>query len=81
MRFRFKGLNEYVKKLEALSNSFNAEVCVENAVTEGSKVVSEMTLDALNKLPVDDRKWATEENKRQGLFTSVPVYIICSPPV
>ena len=67
MRFRFKGLNEYVKKLEALSNSFNAEVCVENAVTEGSKVVSEMTLDALNKLPVDDRKWATEENKRQGL--------------
>lgn len=67
MRFRFKGLKEYVKKIENLSNSLNAEVCVENAVTEGSKVVSKITLEALEKMPTDDRRWATPENKRNGL--------------
>lgn len=67
MRYRFKGLNEYVKKLENLSNHFNAEVCVENAVTKGSEVVSKMTLEELHKLPTDDRKWVDPPDKRKGL--------------
>lgn len=67
MRYRFKGLNEYVKKLENLSNAFNAEVCVENAVTKGSEVVSEMTLKELRAMPTDDRRWVNPPDKRQGL--------------
>lgn len=67
MRYRFKGLNEYVKKLENLSNAFNAEVCVENAVTKGSEVVSEITLKELRSMPTDDRRWVDPPDKRQGL--------------
>jgi len=67
MRYRFKGLDKYVNQLESLSNPYNTQVCIENAVTEGSKVVSEMTLAELEKMPTDDRKWATEADKRRGL--------------
>lgn len=67
MRYRFKGLNEYVRKLENLSNTFNAEICVENAVTKGSQVVAEYTVKELNGLPVDNKKWATQEDKRHGV--------------
>lgn len=67
MRYRFKGLNEYVKKLEALSNTFNAEVCVENAVTKGAEVVSEITLKELQAMPTDDRRWVNPPDKRTGL--------------
>lgn len=66
MKYRFKGLKEYVKKLENLSNSFNAQVCVENAVTEGSKVVSELTLKELQGLPTDE-KWGTPESPKKGI--------------
>lgn len=69
MKYRFKGLDKYVKTLENLSNSWNAEVCVENAVTAGAKVVSEMTLDALQKLPTDDTPWVEPPDKRKGLRT------------
>lgn len=69
MRYRFKGLNQYVKKLENLSNSLNAEVCVENAVTKGSEVVSEITLEELRKMPTDDRRWVDPPDKRKGLRT------------
>lgn len=54
MRYRFKGLNEYVAKLERLSNKFNAEMCVEVAVDAGAKVVDEYTVRELEKLPTDD---------------------------
>lgn len=67
MRYRFKGLNEYVKKLENLSNAFNAEVCVENAVTKGSEVVSEITLKELRAMPTDDRRWVNPPDQRKGL--------------
>lgn len=68
MRFRFKGLKEYVAKLENLSNPFNAEVCVENAVTKGAEVVSEMTLDALKSMQTDD-SWGTSDKKRKSIRT------------
>lgn len=54
MKYRFKGLKEYVEKLERLSNPFNTEVCIENAVGEGAKVVSEYTVNELQGLPTDD---------------------------
>lgn len=54
MRYRFKGMDEYVAKLERLSNSFNAEMCVEIAVDAGAKVVDEYTVKELEKMPVDD---------------------------
>lgn len=54
MRYRFKGLNEYVAKLERLSNRFNTEMCIEIAVDEGAKVVADYTLKELEKMPVDN---------------------------
>lgn len=66
MRYRFKGLKEYVQKLENLSNTFNAQVCVENAVTKGSEVVAEMTLKELKTLPVDNRPYV-----KDGMRTSI----------
>lgn len=56
MRFRFKGMKKYVEQLERLSDSFYANICVENAVTEGSKVVSKYTLEELQALPVDNSR-------------------------
>lgn len=67
MRWRFKGLDKYVKKLENLSNPWNAQVCVENAVTAGSEVAGDITKAELSNLPVDNKKWATEGNKRHGV--------------
>lgn len=56
MKFRFKGLDQYIKKLEKLSNPYHTQLCVYNAVTEGAKVVSEMTMEELKKLPVDNSR-------------------------
>ena len=67
MRYRFKGLDKYVAKLENLSNAFNAEVCMENAVTKGSEVVADMTRKELEGLPTDDRKWVAPPDKRHGV--------------
>lgn len=67
MKYRLKGLNEYVKKLENLSNSFNATICAENAVTAGSLVVREYTAKELQKLPTDDTPQKVE--LRKGLRT------------
>lgn len=66
MKYRFKGLDKYVKQLECLSNSFNAEVCVENAVTKGSEVVAEYTVKELQAMPVDNRPYV-----RDGMRSSV----------
>lgn len=74
MKYRFKGLNEYVAKLENLSNAFNAEVCVENAVTEGSKVVAEYTVKELEGLPTDDTP--RKLDKRGGIRTIQKKFLI-----
>lgn len=74
MKFRFKGLNEYVKKLERLSNSFNAEVCVDIAVDEGAKIVAEYTTRELEKLPTDDRRGLVDH--RKGLRTIQKKFLI-----
>lgn len=55
MRYRFKGLKEYIQKLERLSNPLNAEACVEIAVDEGSAVVADYTVNELKGMPTDDR--------------------------
>lgn len=67
MKYRFKGLNEYIDKLENLSNSLNMKVCVENAVTKGSEVVAEYTIKELESMTTDDRPGKVD--KRNGLRT------------
>lgn len=76
MRFRFKGMKEYVKKIENLSNSFNAEVCIENALKEGSAEVAKVTKAELEGLPTDDRRWATSDNKRRGVRSVEKKFLI-----
>lgn len=74
MKYRFKGLNEYVAKLENLSNSFNAEVCVENAVTKGSEVVAEYTVKELEGLPTDDTP--KKLDKRGGIRSIQKAFLL-----
>ena len=74
MKYRFKGLDEYVKKLETLSNSFIAEICVDNAVTRGSEVVAEYTLKELNGLPTDDTPKRVD--KRNGIRSIQKAFLI-----
>ena len=74
MRYRFKGLNEYVKKLERLSNRFNAEYCVELAVTEGAQVVDDYTVKELEGLPTDDRPGKLPQ--RSGVRTVQKKFLI-----
>lgn len=76
MKFRFKGLKEYVKKIENLSNSFNAEVCIENALNEGSVEVAKTTKAELEGLPTDDRRWASPDDKRHGVRSIEKKFLI-----
>lgn len=74
MRYRFKGMDEYVAKLTRLSNKFNAEACIDIAVDEGAKVVAEYTVRELNKIPTDDRPQRVD--KRNGLRTVQKKFLI-----
>lgn len=76
MKFRFKGLDKYITKLENLSNSFNAQACVEIAVDKGAEVVAEMTVAELKNLPEDNKPWATAENKRHGVRSIEKQFLI-----
>ena len=67
MKYRFKGLNEYVEKLERLSNRFNAEACIEFAVQDGAAVVADYTRKELENLPVDNRPFVAE-GKRTSIM-------------
>lgn len=56
MRYRFKGMKEYVQKLERLSDRVNTLCAIDKAVTEGSEVVSQYTLNELQAMPVDNSR-------------------------
>ena len=77
MRYKMKGLDKYIERLESLSNPYNAQVCIENAVTEGSKVVSQMTLAELEKMPVDNRPFV-KDGMRTGVTQKVKNELIKS---
>ena len=74
MKYRFKGLDKYVKQLENLSNSYNATVCVENAITYGSRIVREYTDKELKAMKPDDSP--RKEGKRSGLRTIQKNFLI-----
>jgi hypothetical protein len=74
MKFRFKGLKEYVKKIENLSNSFNAEVCIENALKEGSVEVAKTTKAELDGIHTDDRPGRLD--KRNGIRSIEKKFLI-----
>lgn len=66
MRFRFKGLNEYTRKLERLANVFVMEDAVKEALKAGADVVADQTRSALNGIPVDNRRFVPD--KRAGIL-------------
>ena len=74
MRYRFKGLKEYVEKLERLSNPFNAEACIDVAVDKGSEVVADYTVQELKNMPTDDRPGRVDQ--RTGLRTIQKNFLI-----
>lgn len=74
MKFRFKGLDKYIKKLENLSNLATIEASIKKAVEDGSKVVDEYTVREIEKIPIDDsyssrNRIDTLKRKRNGLRT------------
>lgn len=79
MRFRFKGLREYVEELTAVSNLFAAEYAVEKALDAGADVVADETRKALETMNVDNRPYvepqrdSITELQRQGLLNSFGV--------
>lgn len=79
MKFRIKGLDEYIKQIDRLSNSFVAEVCIENALKKGGDVVLKETIKYLEKMPVDNRPYvigmrtSITELQRQALIHSFGV--------
>lgn len=79
MKFRIKGLDEYIKKIDKLSNSFNAEVCLENALQKGGEIVKDETIKYLQKMPVDNRPYvigmrkSIMEVQRQALIKTFGV--------
>lgn len=66
MKFRFKGLNEYVRKLEKVADLATEKIHLEKAVTEGASVVADETRKALDGLPVDNRPYV--EGMRDGIL-------------
>ena len=67
MRYRIKGLDQYIKALENLSDHYNVMASLENAVTDGSLVVRKVTVEEIQKLPTDDRPQRVD--KRNGIRT------------
>lgn len=63
MRYRFKGMKEYIDKLNRLSNPFNTEACIDVAVSKGSEIVGEITRQELQNLPTDDRPGKVDYRK------------------
>ena len=74
MRYRFTGLNEYIDKLVTLSNAFNADVCIENAITKGSEVVADYTVKELKNLPTDDTPGRID--KRKGIRSIQKAFLV-----
>lgn len=76
MKFRFKGLNEYVEELVQISNVFASQYVVELALKDGADVVADETRKALENLEVDNRPFVPDgrrsimEVQKRGLLNS-----------
>lgn len=66
MRFRVKGLEEYTRKIERLSNVFVLDDIIEKALHKGADVVADKTRANLMGIPVDNRRYV--EGQRNGLL-------------
>lgn len=74
MKFRFKGLDKYLNKLESISNLATIEASIKKAVEDGSRIVDEYTVREIEKIPTDDSyssrdRIDTLKRKRNGLRT------------
>lgn len=70
---KFKGLDEYVRKLESLSSY--TDVLIGEAVYEGAEIVANETKDALQSLQVDNRqrvpqRTSINQKQKNGLIES-----------
>ena len=76
MKFRFKGVQEYINKLEKLSDMSLELTAIEEAVKAGAAVVADESRKGLEEMPVDDRRYV--EGKRNGLRTVQKVGLLNS---
>lgn len=71
--FKFKGLDEYVRKLENLSSY--TEILIGEAVYQGAEVVADTTKRAIEGIPVDNRtsvptRTSINQKQKNGLIKS-----------
>lgn len=71
MKYRFKGLDEYIARLDQMRNPNYVNYIIEKAVEEGSKVVEEATAKELMALPVDNRPYVKGDGKEKGQRNSI----------
>ena len=57
MKFQTKGLDRYVRNLEAIGNPYAAEAYIKQAIKDGSDVVADATRSELQKVRVDNRNY------------------------
>lgn len=69
MKYRTKGLDVYIRRLENLENPSKFLVALDDAITEGGKIVEKVTRDEIEALPVDDRRTVPKGELRKGLRT------------
>lgn len=63
MKFRFKGLTEYVQELTEISNLFASMYVVERALEDGANIVADAQKSALERLEVDNRPFVPDKRK------------------
>jgi len=63
MKFQTKGLDRWVRNLEAIGNPYAAEAYIKQAIKDGSDVVADATRSELSKLTVDNRPYVPEGRK------------------
>lgn len=71
MKFQTKGLDKYVRNLEAIGNPFAAEAYMKQAIKDGSDVVADATRSELSKIKVDNRNYVPigpDSKGRNGLL-------------
>lgn len=67
MKFRFKGVQEYINKLEKLSDMPTEFKAIEEAVKAGAAVVADESRKGLESVDEDDRRYVKPGEKRTGL--------------
>lgn len=69
MKFQMKGLDAYIRSLEAIANPYAAEAYIKRAIRDGTDIVADATRRELQGIRTDPRPFVpAAEGKRKGLL-------------